>query len=69
MSRRRLDEAERHRRRLTTYRKYGTKLESICFHFNRKDDTDVIEWLKSRPVMIDAVRDLVRQAIKKEHDD
>lgn len=68
MGRTRLEESERIRRRLMTHRKYEHKLESICFHFNRFDDADVIEWLKSRPVMINAVRELVRAAIKKEHD-
>lgn len=40
------------------------KGKRILLQFNRENDYDVIEWLEKQPSKIDAVRQLIREAIK-----
>lgn len=59
------EEERRKNQRMAEKRWHDANLKKICFSFNKETDKDILDWLDNQPRKADAVRDAIRQSMKK----
>lgn len=59
------EEERRTKQREAEKRWHDANYKKVSFSFSKKDDADILEWLENQPNKASAIKDAIRQAMKK----